>query len=135
VKKALIAIIVLALVGGGVWYYTHRNKTASTTSSSSSSTSSSSQTQSADTVTFDGTAFSPASLTIKAGTTVTFVNNSDQPMWVASNPHPTHTDYPGFDELKGVGKGGTYSFKFDRVGTWGYHNHLDSGIMGTIVVQ
>ncbi len=139
-KKALIVIVVLALIGGGAWFYTHRNKTTSTSSSSSqtsssSSTQSTSQTQSADTITYNGTAFSPASLTVKAGTTVTFVNNSDQPMWVASDPHPTHTDYPGFDELKSVDKGGTYSFKFDKTGSHGYHNHLDSGIRGTIVVQ
>jgi len=85
-------------------------------------------------VTYSDTGFAPSVTTMKAGTTVTFVNESSGPMWVASDPHPAHTILPEFDELKGVEKGGTYEFTFAKVGTWGYHNHLNSKAKGTVVV-
>ncbi len=79
--------------------------------------------------------FSPASITIHAGDTVVFTNNSQGRMWVASDPHPTHTDYPGFDEKSAAVSGGSYSFTFTRVGSWGYHNHLNPATRGTVVVK
>ncbi len=82
-------------------------------------------------VNYDGTSFSPSPITIKKGATVRFVNKSSSPMWVASNPHPVHTDYPGFDQKQ---RGDSYEFTFDKTGTWGYHNHLEPSITGQIIV-
>lgn len=48
-------------------------------------------------VTYTDSGFSPNNLTIKNGQTVTFKNEGPGDMWVASAPHPTHTDYPEFD--------------------------------------
>jgi plastocyanin len=87
------------------------------------------------TVNFTNNGFSPSSIEVKAGTIVTFVNQSSLGMWVASDPHPTHTNYPGFDEKGQVSNGGNYSFTFTKVGTWGYHNHLDPRRIGSIIVQ
>lgn len=79
--------------------------------------------------------FSPASVTVKKGTTVKFVNKTTGGMSVASDPHPTHIIYPELDQWKSSFKGkGEYDFTFDKVGTWGYHNHLDPSIKGTVVV-
>ncbi len=86
-------------------------------------------------VDYTATGFSPASVTVKKGETVKFVNKTTSPMSVASNPHPTHTDYPGFDQFKSSQKGqAEYDFVFDKVGTWGYHNHAKPGDTGTVVV-
>ncbi len=85
-------------------------------------------------ITYNGTGFSPATLTVKAGDTVVFKNTSTTAVWPASDPHPTHTAYPEFDSKKAVPAGGTYSFIFTKVGTWGYHNHLNSSQKGTIIV-
>ncbi|HMJ00601.1 MAG TPA: hypothetical protein VK488_12255 [Gaiellaceae bacterium] len=86
-------------------------------------------------VKFTGTAFEPSTLTIKAGDTVTFENKSGDDFWPASNVHPTHLLYLGFDAKKPILDGGTYSFTFTKKGSWGYHNHLTPDIQGTIVVQ
>jgi plastocyanin len=86
-------------------------------------------------VNFDGNSFSPSAAEIKAGDVVIFKNNSSEDFWPASNPHPVHTDYPGFDAKKAVSPGGTYQFKFDNAGTWGYHDHLNPSITGTIKVD
>lgn len=92
-------------------------------------------TQSAVEVDLTDNGFSPASVTIKKGETVKFVNKSTGPMGVASNPHPTHTDYPGFDQNKSASQGQKeYDFTFEKVGTWGYHNHLNPSVTGTVVV-
>jgi plastocyanin len=88
------------------------------------------------TVTYDGTSFSPATVTINKGDTVKFTNNSTTTkMWVASAPHPTHTDYPGFDRKAALSQGQSYSFTFTKVGSWKYHNHVKPTSYGTVVVK
>lgn len=94
-------------------------------------------------VQYDGQTFSPKILTIKKGDTVVFVNSGKNPMWVASAMHPTHGVYPTtggcigstFDACKGYEAGSSWSFTFDYVGSWGYHDHLNAGAFGKIVVQ
>lgn len=85
-------------------------------------------------VTYTDTGFAPSPLTVKAGTTVTFVNESTGGMWVASAVHPSHTVLPGFDQKKSVVKGSTYEYTFSRVGTWRYHNHVKPETTGVVVV-
>jgi len=101
---------------------------------------------SAYTVRLTDAGFSPASLTVPVGATVTFVNEGTEEMWLAGDEHPTHTGYDGtskdehcdegvsssFDQC---GVSTTYSFTFNKAGTWGYHNHRDSDIKGTIIVE
>lgn len=97
------------------------------------------------TVTFDGNSFSPATVTIAKGGTVTFVSTAGN-MWVASNAHPEHTGYSGtsrsqhcpdtsgtaFDQCT---PGKSYSFTFQKTGTWPYHDHLAAVLGGTVIVQ
>ena len=79
--------------------------------------------------------FSPSKITIKVGDTVTFVNNSMDQMWVASNPHPTHTDLPGFDEKGFVVPGQYWNYTFTVTGSHGYHNHANPTMKGLVVVE
>lgn len=97
------------------------------------------------TVTYSDAGFTPSTVTIKAGTSVTFVNTSSHAMWVASADHPTHTVYSGtsksdhcpngtatdFDQCA---TGTSYTFVFNKVGTWGYHNHVGASDKGTVIV-
>ncbi len=87
------------------------------------------------TIEYMDTGFTPPSLEVMAGTTVTFINRSTADMWVASNPHPTHTTLPEFDELKSVGNGGSYAYTFTTPGIWSYHNHARARDTGTIIVK
>jgi len=86
------------------------------------------------TVTISGDGFSPASVTVKKGTTITFVNKGSTAHWPASDPHPTHTTYPEFNSKKEIASGASWTFTFDKVGTWRYHDHLNSGEKGVIIV-
>lgn len=97
------------------------------------------------TVNYTDAGFSPASVTIAKGDTVTFTNSSSGGMWVASAMHPTHMVYAGtslqehcpagtqtaFDQCQ---NGATYSFKFDKAGTWKYHNHTSASRFGEVIV-
>ena len=87
------------------------------------------------TVSYGSTGFSPSSLTIKAGDTVTFTNGTSSKMWVASDPHPQHTNFSDFDAGKGYEAGTSYSYTFMKAGTYTYHDHLHSSMRGTIVVE
>lgn len=88
--------------------------------------------QNAITLTTSG--FNPATLTIKAGTTITFMNKSGVEATVNSSPHPQHTDYLPLN-LGSFQEGGQLTITFDNPGTYRYHNHLNPGQFGRIVVQ
>src|SRR3989338_7217691 len=97
------------------------------------------------TVSYNGTDFSPLTTTISLGTTVTFTNESTSSMWVASDSHPSHTLYPG-SSIANCGKqletpifdqcqnGENFTFTFNEICTWKFHNHLNPKAGGTIVV-
>lgn len=87
------------------------------------------------TVDYTDSGFTPKTITVKVGAAVTWTNKASNKMWVASAPHPTHTDLPGFDELSAADKGGTYSYTFTKVGNWKYHNHLSPQDTGVVTVQ
>lgn len=91
--------------------------------------------QSGNIVSYTNNGYSPTVLKVKVGGAVTFKNESSNPMWTASNPHPTHTALQGFDSLTGVTLGQSYSFTFNKAGTWRYHNHLNPSHTGTIIVE
>lgn len=83
-------------------------------------------------LTADG--FSPATLTIKAGTPVTWTNKSGENATVSSDPHPTHTNYKPLN-LGKFSDGESLSLTFDKPGTYAYHNHLNSSQTGTVIVE
>ncbi len=85
-------------------------------------------------VTLNSTGFSPQTLTIKAGETVTWVNRSGKNATVNSSPHPSHVDYPPLN-LGSFADGETLSLAFPKPGTYSYHDHLDATAWGTITVE
>ncbi len=86
-------------------------------------------------VSVDDNGFTPAAVTVPAGTTVTFVNDGQGAHWPASAVHPTHQLLPDFNARKGLATGETYSYTFTKVGTWTFHDHLNPTKTGQMVVQ
>lgn len=78
--------------------------------------------------------YTPDTLTIKKGETVTFKTTLNKTFWPTSNPHPTHTIYPEFDPKNAIKPAEDWSFKFEKVGKWGYHDHISPFYTGTIIV-
>ena len=86
------------------------------------------------TVAYRGGSFLPKRLEAATGQTVTFVNESEAQMWPASNIHPTHEILAGFDAKSPIEPGGSWTFVFEEVGFWRYHNHLSPSQSGIVVI-
>ncbi len=138
-KKVLISVVVLVVVLiFGWWWFSVSNMQLGSGGASSGAAK-------AVVVMSSAKEFSPAVITVKQGQTVTFLDNDGSGMWVASDDHPTHAKYAGtpmkehcpdasglkFDQCS---KGVSYSFTFQKTGTWGFHNHEHPEAKGTITV-
>ena len=163
--KAVIAIIVVIILAAGAYALLHTpsaSAPAQTTTTSTTVVATTTDTTSTGgdvsvggtvsvgtpvTITYDGTSFSPKTVTIKVGQSVTWMNQSTSGMWIASNPHPVHTGYDGTTEAQHCAPGYTgpapldecsgnnsFTFTFTKVGTWGYHNHEGAEDGGTVIV-
>lgn len=136
-----LLLVVLLVVGGGTAWYLVDHKSSNDNSnsmssmdmnrSSSSSTgngSSSSSTQSTNSVTIQNFAFSPANITVKVGTKVTWKNQDSVTHTV------TETDGQSGPQSGNVDPGASYSFTFDKAGTYHYHCTIHPNMTGTVTV-
>lgn len=151
-KNIIVSVLALVLVVGGYFYYKNSYQAAppiyqqivdTTTTADISST------VEKNVITLTDNGYVPAALTIKKGETVVFKNASSATSWPASAMHPSHVVYSGtslsehcpdtantsFDACKGYLPGQSWSFTFDKVGTWKYHNHLNARQYGSITVE
>lgn len=87
------------------------------------------------TITRNASSFTPSSVTITAGDQIKFVNTSGASIQPSSNPHPDHTDYTALNMAVIPNNSSSTTGALNNVGTWGYHDHLDNNISGTIVIQ
>lgn len=118
----IIGILILIIIVGAIWLFFQLP----------SSTNSPAIGDHIISMTSEG--FSPEEITIKKGQTVTWVNNTSEFLWPASNLHPTHGIYPEFDPREPIAPGESWSFTFQKVGTWRYHDHLRPIERGVIEV-
>lgn len=79
--------------------------------------------------------FRPDRIQIDPGSSVRFTTTLGKYFWPASNPHPTHEIYSGFDSKQPIAPNNSWTFRFDQVGEWRYHDHLIPGLTGLIVVE
>jgi amicyanin len=82
----------------------------------------------ASAVSIDNFTFTPPSVTIKAGTTVTWINKDDIPHGIASANN-------AFTKSKALDTDDSYSFTFTTPGTYQYFCYVHPHMTGTIVVQ
>ncbi|MEK7152656.1 MAG: cupredoxin domain-containing protein, partial [Patescibacteria group bacterium] len=86
-------------------------------------------------VRYTNAGFVPVKITVKVGTMVEFVNESNGPMWVASNEHPEHAFLPTFDQFETVDSGAAYTYVFDKPGEWPFHDHINPALEGVIIAE
>jgi plastocyanin len=86
------------------------------------------------TVFIEGNKFVPDVAKINVGDTVVWLNKDLMKHKIASNPHPQHTDLPLLISPE-LTNSQTYSFQFENPGKFGYHDHLNSSISGTVEVS
>lgn len=137
-NKILIGVVVLivvigavVLIGGKGGYQTPAPiESGKTPSPTTEATTSAQQT----TVTLTQSGFEPATVTVKAGTKVIWVNRSGAAATVYSAGHPTHLTYPPLN-LGQFSDGQSLSLVFDKPGTYKYHDHLNPSQIGTVVAE
>jgi plastocyanin len=71
--------------------------------------------------------FQPSTVTVRAGTTVTWTNTGGA-------PHTATADDGSFDSGT-LSTGSTFSQPFTKPGTYAYHCRIHSSMTGTVVVQ
>ena len=71
--------------------------------------------------------FTPTSVTIKAGATVTWANKDDEPHTVVSDTGLFRSGAVDTDE--------TFTFKFDKPGTYHFTCSIHPRMVGTVVVE
>ena len=142
-KLFVLFLLITVVLVGGYYIIQYGNKASTQTTQTHENTAK----QTGNTIEIIPSGFKPSTLTIKKGDTVTFVNKGSQAAWPASAVHPIHSAYDGtslsehcskgnsFDACHGLSQGESYSFTFDKVGSWKYHDHLNPGHTGTIVVE
>jgi plastocyanin len=81
------------------------------------------------TIEIDNFTFTPGTLTVPAGTTVTWVNKDEEPHTVVNLGQPRLFKSPGLDT------GESFSVKLDRPGTYEYICTIHSHMHGTIIVK
>lgn len=137
-KLFLVAAVVVVLGGG---YYFYNNSKPSTNpqvpkeqTSTEQTSASPSAVMEKNVVTLTANGYEPQTLTVKAGTKVSWVNKSGETATVNSDNHPTHELYP-FLNLGKFEDGGSLSVVVEKPGTYTYHNHLNPDQKGTLIAQ
>jgi plastocyanin len=87
------------------------------------------QTMERGAVVIDNFAFGPNGLTVKRGTTVTWTNKDDEPHTVVSAD-----DHPLFKSAA-LDTDDSFTFTFDKAGTYKYFCSIHPRMQGTITVQ
>ena len=142
-NKVLIAIVLVVVLGVGGWVIYDDNKsnnnslygnsgTASSNKSNTNSPASNSNQSVASTgaITIKNMMFTPSQISIQKGGTVTWTNDDS-------------TTHRVIDDLSNVGgpasgdiqPGSTYSFTFNKTGSFQYHCSIHPSMRGTIVVK
>jgi plastocyanin len=134
---AVSGVIALLVIAGGA-YAVMKNRPASTTStdnmpmstnnSSNSSNSGNQAPTATDKVSLQNFAFSPASITVAKGTTVTWTNNDTTTHTIVE------TDGKTGPNSGNVNPGSTYTFTFSQAGTYQYHCSIHPEMTGTVTV-
>ena len=82
-----------------------------------------------DAVTIDNFAFAPAAITVAPGTKVTWTNRDGEPHTIVS------ADDPKLFKSAPLDTNDSYSFTFDKPGTYRYFCSIHPQMTGTIVVK
>jgi len=85
-------------------------------------------TAAANSISIDNFTFNPPTLTVKAGTTITWTNKDDIPHGIASANN-------AFSRSKALDTDDSFSFTFTTPGTYQYFCYIHPHMTATIVVQ
>lgn len=139
----IVIIIILVLVGGLLAWYFLQDDTDIVATNTNAVTNQNVAVDTFDpkvdkpaenTVWIIDGSFNPSVVTISVGDSITWVNKDDLIRQVASDPHPSHSALPSL-ESEELAQDDDYTYTFDKVGEWFYHDHMNPISKGTIIVE
>lgn len=116
----ILVVIVLAVIGGAIYYYAQGPSYQSNISQPEENVN-----LPGNNVTIQNFAFSPATITINKGGTVTWTNRDSAPHQISGN---------GF-QSEVLGNGQSFIFTFNTAGTFDYICLIHTYMKGKIIVQ
>ena len=118
----LVLAVVLVLIVATVLFVKNRNDNAVNANP-------------AATINIGKTSFAPATVKIKKGQSVTWVNEDTVPHQVAADPYPTHASLPELHSTS-LNQGDSYTFTFENKGKFTYQDPLyPTTLKGTVIVE
>jgi len=123
-KWFIAAIIVLVIGVASALAIHNRNKQGAQAVSS------------AATVQITDANFVPATVKIKQGQSVTWTNTDTRLHQVAADPYPSHSKLPSLFSEESLAQNESYTFTFDKAGTYTYHDPLNpTTLKATVIVE
>ena len=123
-------VVLLVIIGLGAYFIFHHTKKTAMPNVNSIKKIVPAQ------VSITSAGFVPNTITIKVGQAVSWTSNDSSPHWVASDPYPTDNNLKGFNAKEALQNGGSFSFVFDKAGSYTYHDNLNPYTMrGTVSVK
>ncbi|HSX42839.1 MAG TPA: cupredoxin domain-containing protein [Candidatus Saccharimonadales bacterium] len=128
-KKRIIiagaAVVLLAVTGGTVALLSHHSNAPADESLVAIN-------EKVANVTVDASGLTPKSITVKRGQEITWTNTDSTPHHLTAD----QTVLPSFDTAEPLQQGDTYTYIFDKSGTFHYYDATDpTHYVGTITVQ
>ena len=133
-NKSILIIIIVLIIGIGGYFLFYGSRQNPPPSFNPPPAPQNQQPPTEDTVIIKNSAFNPSTLTVKAGTTVTWVNEDSTTHQIISDSEPAENYLPGLFSLE-MTEGQNCKYTFKKVGTFGYHCNIHPEMKGTIVVE
>jgi plastocyanin len=132
-KVIIIVVVAIVVVGGGGGFLLSRHSSNDSTNTMDMITKKSDNSPSAtktatNSVAIEGFAFSPANITVKKGTAVTWTNKDSVAHTV------TESDALLGPNSNDIDNGKSYSFTYTQAGTFTYHCAIHPSMTGTVTV-
>ncbi len=142
-KKALLVILILLILGGAAaagYYYILKpsNETSTTTVAPDNTTDKKSPAITNTSVVITDKGVNPQVVKIAVGSQVTWQNNDKSPHRISADPYPTKTSLPELDSQDPLETGESFSFIFEKAGTYTYNDYLNptnKSFQGTVIVE
>lgn len=129
-KWIAVIVVIVAIAIGAVLLTNNKDNTNSTTPNQNSQSSPQQATEKVEqtnAVKIENMAFSPDTIVIKKGTTVTWTNQD-------AASHTVTSDEGVIMNSELLEKGESYSVTFDQAGTFAYHCKIHPSMQGTVTV-
>ncbi len=134
----ILAVVCVLVIGGGIYFFSNQDSSSTINKQTSNPAPKPVSTKKVSTakavpspvihnVSIVNFAFSPTSITVRKGETIVWTNKDSTPHTVTGGTNGDINSLP-------LSQNQTYSFAFDKTGTFSYHCKIHPSMKGTITV-